>query len=80
MDEVQFFDNSIVNVCKELASNNKRVIAAGLDTDYLGKPFGPMPEIMCEADYLDKLRAIVYCVEILHLTHKGQLVMKIRLF
>ena len=58
MDEVQFFDNSIVSVCKELASNNKRVIAAGLDTDYLGKPFGPMPEIMCEADYLDKLRAI----------------------
>ena len=34
------------------------MIAAGLDTDYLGKPFGPMPEIMCEADYLDKLRAI----------------------
>ena len=58
IDELQFFDNSIVDVCKNLASHNKRVIAAGLDTDYLGKPFGPMPEIMCEADYLDKLRAI----------------------
>ena len=55
---LNFFDNSIVDVCKNLASYNKRVIAAGLDTDYLGKPFGPMPEIMCEADYLDKLRAI----------------------
>jgi thymidine kinase len=38
--------------------HKKRVIVAGLDTDYRGKPFGPMPEIMCEADYLDKLRAI----------------------
>ena len=58
IDEVQFFDDSIIEVCKILASNNKRIIAAGLDTDYLGKPFGPMPKIMCEADYLDKLRAI----------------------
>ena len=58
IDEVQFFDDSIVDVCKNLASDNKRVIAAGLDTDYLGKPFGPMPAIMCESDYLDKLRAI----------------------
>ena len=58
IDEVQFFDDSIVEVCKTLASQNKRIIAAGLDTDYLGQPFGPMPKIMCEADYLDKLRAI----------------------
>ena len=58
IDEVQFFDSSIVKVCRGLASHNKRVIAAGLDKDYLGKPFGPMPEMMCEADYLDKLRAI----------------------
>ncbi len=58
IDEVQFFDDSIIEVSKILASKNKRVIAAGLDTDYLGKPFGPMPKIMCEADYLDKLRAI----------------------
>ena len=58
IDEVQFFDRSIVKVCKILAYKKKRVIAAGLDTDYLGQPFGPMPEMMCEADYLDKLRAI----------------------
>ena len=58
IDEVQFLDDSIVDVCKSLASQNKRIIAAGLDTDYLGQPFGPMPKIMCEADYLDKLRAI----------------------
>jgi len=58
IDEVQFFDDSIIEICKTLADQSKRVIAAGLDTDYLGKPFGPMPEIMCEADYLDKLRAI----------------------
>ncbi len=58
IDELQFFNDSIIEVCKVLASQNKRVIAAGLDTDYLGRPFGPMPKIMCEADYLDKLRAI----------------------
>ena len=58
IDETQFFDHSIVEVCKELAANKKRVIVAGLDTDYRGLPFGPMPQIMCEAEYIDKLRAI----------------------
>ena len=58
IDEGQFFDDSLVGICKELASNGKRVVVAGLDTDYRGIPFGPMPAIMCEADYLDKLRAI----------------------
>ena len=58
IDEAQFFDNGIVKVCKSLANNNKRVVVAGLDTDYLGKPFGPVPALMCEADYLDKLTAI----------------------
>ena len=61
IDEAQFFDHSIVDICKQLASDKKRVIIAGLDTDYRGLPFGPMPKIMCEADYLDKLRAI--CVK-----------------
>ncbi len=61
IDEAQFFNNSIINICKDLATKGKRVIVAGLDKDYLGVPFGPMPEIMCEADYLDKLRAI--CVK-----------------
>tara|TARA_B100001758_G_scaffold109354_1_gene93682 strand:- start:4006 stop:4572 length:567 start_codon:yes stop_codon:yes gene_type:complete len=58
IDETQFFDHSIVEICKELAANKKRVIVAGLDTDYRGQPFGPMPQMMCEAEYVDKLRAI----------------------
>ncbi len=58
IDEAQFFDNSLVDVCKQLALDKKRVLVAGLDTDYKGIPFGPMPELMCEADYLDKYRAI----------------------
>ncbi len=58
IDEAQFFDNDIVDVCKTLAKQKKRVIVAGLDTDYRGEPFGPMPLLMCEADYLNKLRAI----------------------
>ncbi|MFL2983313.1 MAG: thymidine kinase [Candidatus Neomarinimicrobiota bacterium] len=58
IDEAQFFDYSLIKICKKLASKKKRVIVAGLDTDYRGLPFGPMPNIMCEADYIDKLRAI----------------------
>ena len=61
IDEAQFFDDSILDVCKILASQGKRVVVAGLDNDYRGVPFGPMPQLMCEADYLDKLRAI--CVQ-----------------
>ena len=61
VDEAQFFEDSILEVCKTLASQGKRVVVAGLDTDYRGVPFGPMPQLMCEADYLDKLRAI--CVK-----------------
>ncbi len=61
IDEAQFFGDDIVNVCKLLAHNNKRVVVAGLDTDYRGLPFGPMPALMCEADYLDKFRAI--CIQ-----------------
>ena len=61
IDETQFFDHSIVDVCRKLASDKKRVIVAGLDRDYRGLPFGPMPDMMCEAEYVDKLRAI--CLE-----------------
>tara|TARA_Y100001970_G_C13991236_1_gene728327 strand:+ start:262 stop:825 length:564 start_codon:yes stop_codon:yes gene_type:complete len=61
VDEAQFFDENLVQACTSLANNGKRVIVAGLDKDYRGLPFGPMPSIMCEADYLDKLRAI--CIE-----------------
>ena len=58
IDETQFFDKDIINVCKKLATIGKRVIIAGLDKDYKSNPFGFMPHLMCEADYLVKLRAI----------------------
>ena len=58
IDEAQFFDDGIVDVCRQLASSGIRVIAAGLDMDYLGKPFGPMPALMAVAEYVDKVHAI----------------------
>ena len=58
IDEAQFFDKDILKVCQQLALFGKRVLIAGLDKDYRGLPFGSMPQLMCEADYLDKLRAI----------------------
>ena len=61
IDEAQFFDDDIVEICNILAKQINRVIVAGLDTDYRGEPFGPMPNLICEADYVDKLRAI--CVK-----------------
>ena len=61
VDEAQFFDESIIKIAKDLSSKGKRVIIAGLDTDFKGEPFGPMPKLMCEADFLDKLQAI--CVK-----------------
>ncbi len=61
IDEAQFFDDSIIEIAKDLSSKGKRVIIAGLDTDFKGEPFGPMPKLMCEADFLDKLQAI--CVQ-----------------
>ena len=61
IDEAQFFSNELIPVCKKLAKDNKRVVVAGLDTDFKGIPFGPMPALMCESDFLDKLRAI--CVK-----------------
>jgi thymidine kinase len=58
IDEAQFFDSELVNVCNELASRGIRVIVAGLDMDYLGKPFGPMPALMAMAEYVTKVHAI----------------------
>lgn len=58
IDEAQFFDEEIANVCDELAFRGIRVIVAGLDMDYLGNPFGQMPYIMAKADYVTKLHAI----------------------
>jgi thymidine kinase len=61
VDEAQFFDDQLPYVCDELARKGIRVIVAGLDMDYLGKPFGQMPYIMAKADYVTKLHAI--CVK-----------------
>jgi thymidine kinase len=58
IDEAQFFDQSIVEVCNVLANNGKRVIVAGLDMDYEGKPFGPMPNLLAVAEFVTKVHAI----------------------
>lgn len=58
IDEAQFFDESLVEVCTKLADSGKRVIVAGLDMDFLGQPFGPMPQLMAIAEYVTKVHAI----------------------
>ncbi len=58
IDEAQFFDDSIVEVCNELANQGKRVIVSGLDMDYKGKPFGPMPNLLAIAEYVTKVHAV----------------------
>lgn len=61
IDEAQFFDDQLPEVCEQLAMRGIRVIVAGLDMDYLGKPFGQMPFLLAKADYITKLHAI--CVK-----------------
>lgn len=58
IDEAQFFDNSIVDVCNKLADNGIRIVIAGLDMDFMGKPFGPMPALLAIAEYVTKVHAI----------------------
>lgn len=58
IDEVQFFDWTIADVCNELADRGVRVICAGLDTDFRGEPFGPVPILLAQAEHVDKLHAI----------------------
>ena len=58
IDEAQFFDAEIMHVCETLALRGTRVIVAGLDMDYLGRPFGQMPNLLAVADYITKLHAI----------------------
>ena len=68
---MQFFDSNIVSVCKTLADNGIRVIVAGLDMDYTGKPFGPMPDLMAVAEYVTKVHAIcVRCGNLAHHSHR----------
>lgn len=62
VDEAQFFDENLVQVCQELALRGVRVIAAGLDMDYRGQPFGPMPGLLAVSEYVTKVHAIcVHC-------------------
>lgn len=71
IDEVQFFDSEIVNVCNTLANNGIRVIVAGLDMDYSGKPFGVMPQLMAVAEYVTKVHAIcIDCGDLAQFTHR----------
>ncbi len=71
IDEIQFFDSDIVEVCNELAQNGVRVILAGLDMDYLGKPFGPIASLLCIAEYVTKVHAIcVSCGNLAHYSHR----------
>ncbi len=58
IDEAQFFDSELVDICEKLANDGKRVIVAGLDQDYRGKPFEPMPQLLAIAEYITKTHAI----------------------
>jgi len=58
IDEAQFFDNSIIDVCNKLADEGIRILIAGLDMDFMGKPFGPMPALLSIAEYITKVHAI----------------------
>lgn len=71
IDEAQFFGNELVNVCIELAAKGKRVIVAGLDMDYLGNPFGPIPNLMATAEYITKVHAIcMRCGNLANYSHR----------
>ncbi|MDP3353134.1 MAG: thymidine kinase [Flavobacteriaceae bacterium] len=67
IDEAQFFDDHIVSVCNELANRGIRVIVAGLDMDFKGNPFGPMPALMATAEYVTKVHAV--CTRTGNLAH-----------
>lgn len=71
IDEAQFFDEGLVNVCNELANNGVRVIIAGLDMDYKGIPFGPIPALCAIADEVTKVHAIcVRCGDLAYISHR----------
>jgi thymidine kinase len=71
IDEAQFFDNSLVEVCTKLADSGTRVIVAGLDMDFAGNPFGPMPALMAVAEYVSKVHAIcVRCGNLANYSHR----------
>ena len=71
IDEAQFFDDSILAVCNKLSKSGVRVIVAGLDMDYLGNPFGPIPNLLAIAEYVTKVHAIcVSCGNLAQFSHR----------
>ena len=71
IDEAQFFDDGLPDVCASLAASGVRVVAAGLDMDFQGRPFGPMPHLMAMAEYVTKVHAIcLHCGGLASLSHR----------
>jgi thymidine kinase len=71
IDEAQFFDDGLPQVCEQLADSGVRVIAAGLDMDFQGRPFGPMPQLMAMAEYVTKVHAIcMHCGALAAFSHR----------
>ena len=71
VDEAQFFDMGLIEVCNTLANRGIRVVVAGLDMDFMGRPFGPIPGLIATAEYVTKVHAIcVRCGNLAHHTHR----------
>ncbi|MCG8579465.1 MAG: thymidine kinase [Bacteroidales bacterium] len=71
IDEAQFFDNGLADVCHQLANQGIRVIVAGLDMDFKGKPFGPIPSLLATAEYVTKVHAIcMRCGDLAQFSHR----------
>jgi thymidine kinase len=71
IDEAQFFDNALIEVCDKLANMGIRVIVAGLDMDFKGKPFGPIPQLMATAEFVTKVHAIcMKCGSLAQFSHR----------
>jgi thymidine kinase len=71
IDEAQFFDNQLVSVCNQLADRGIRVIVAGLDMDFKGVPFGPIPNLLATAEYVTKVHAIcIHCGNLAQYSHR----------
>ncbi len=71
IDEAQFFDNGLTDVCQQLANQGIRVIVAGLDMDFKGKPFGPIPSLLATAEYVTKVHAIcMRCGDLANFSHR----------
>ena len=71
IDEAQFFDDELPEVCEKLANSGIRVIIAGLDMDFTGKPFGPIPDLLSKAEFVTKVHAIcMHCGDLAQYSHR----------